>query len=425
MTYNRPVYSMNLDRLRWHFLFFSLCVAVLLAASFLGGAALLDQAYQGHSLPALKRLLARVGRHPLDFYIDKLHTLLAFGLILWIVFSATAALALHRLRRPPRPGSDWLDYLIFALYAAAFLGFLAYFGTEESWYRIDQIMAYEGRPPFQHRVLFIFPAQLMQYAMPQLGVIESYLWSQLLAVVLMLWAVRRLAGLFIRSDLAFVGQALALCMWAPTLNYYTFYDIGIIFVFAFCLYHLLRREWLPYLLMLAVGTFNHEITLFLIVASAVMLLGTMRWSALAGLLAVQLALYGLVRLLLFYLLPAQQAWEGGKLMFNLHLLQDEPRVLLYSLGPLLLWYALAATGWRHAPPLLRRCVIILPCLFVMTAVVGQFNESRQFDAFIPVAMALMLCALNARLGAAAVRLPAGGGGWRAATFLAGTPEGKA
>lgn len=416
---------MDLDRLRWQFLFFSLCVAVLLSASFLGGGALLAQAYQGQSLPALNRLLGHAGRHPLDFYLDKLHTLLVFGLILWLVLTSTAALALHRLKRPPGPGGDWRDYLIFAVYAAAFFGLLAYFGAEESWYRIDQIMAYEGRPPFQHRVLFIFPAQLLQYAMPQLGVIPAFLGAQMLAVVLMLWALRRLAGLFIRSDLAFVGQALALCMWAPTLNYYTFYDIGIIFVFAFCLYHLLRREWLPYLLMLAAGTFNHEITLFLIVASAFMLFGSMRWRALAGFLALQLALYGLVRLLLFYLLPAHQAWEGGKLMFNLHLLQDEPRVLLYSLGPLLLWYALAATGWRHAPAPLLRCVIILPCLFVMTAVVGQFNESRQFDAFIPVAMAFMLCALNARLGAVTTRVPAGNGGWHAASFPARTPEGKA
>ena len=91
---------MNLDRLRWQFLLFSLCVAVLLAASFLGGGALLAQAYEGHSLPALNRLLGHAGRHPLDFYLDKLHTLLVFGLILWLVLTSTAALALHRLRRP-------------------------------------------------------------------------------------------------------------------------------------------------------------------------------------------------------------------------------------------------------------------------------------------------------------------------------------
>lgn len=412
---------MNLDRLRRQMLLFSLCMAVLLAVSFLAGGALLTQMYQGLSLPALNRLLAHAGRHPLDFYLDKLNGLLTFCLILWLLVTATAALALHRLRQPLAAGSDWHDYLIFATYAAAALGFLAYYGTEEQWYVIEQIMAYEGRPPFQHRVLFIFPAQLLHYAMPQLGAIAAFLCAQLLAVVLMLWAVRRLARRFIRRDLAFIGQALALCMWAPTLEYYTFYDIGIIFVFAFCLCHLLRREWLPYLAMLVVGTFNHEITLFLIVASACMFFGNMPLRSLAGWLALQLLLYGLVRLLLFHVLPAHQAWEGGKLMFNLHLLQDEPRLLVHKLGPLLLWYALAATGWRHAPPPLRRCVIILPCLFVMTALVGQFNEARQFDAFIPVAMALMLCSLSARLGTAAVRVPAEGRGWQPARPLASAP----
>ncbi|STQ93394.1 Uncharacterised protein [Janthinobacterium lividum] len=49
--------------------------------------------------------------------------------------------------------------------------------------------------------------------------------------------------------------------------------------------------------------------------------------------------------------------------------------------------------------------MILPCLVAMTALVGQFNEARQFDAFIPVAMALMLCSLSARLGALAAPLP--------------------
>ncbi|OBV40680.1 hypothetical protein [Janthinobacterium psychrotolerans] len=407
---------MNLDRLRWQLLLFSLCVAVLLAALFLAGGTLLAQMYHGQSLPALNRLLARAGRHPLDFYIDKFDTVLAFCLILWTIFSATAALAVHRLQRPCKRGSDWLDYLIFAFYTAAFLVLLAYFGSEERWYVIDRIMAYEGRPPFLHRVLFIFPAQLMQYAVPQLGAIQAYLGAQLLAVVLLLWAVRRLASLFIRRDLAFIGQALVLCMWAPTLSYYTFYDIGIIFVFAFCLYHLLLREWLPYLLMLVVGTFNHEITLFLVVVSGLVFLGTMRLRTLAGLLALQLALYALARLLLFHLLPTYQAWESGKPMFNLHLLQNEPRVLFYSLAPLLLWYALAATGYRHAPQPLRRCLILLPCLLVMTTVVGQFNESRQFDAFIPVAMALMLCSLGARLGVAAVPSPLEDSGWRPASL---------
>ncbi|SIQ61433.1 hypothetical protein SAMN05880566_104235 [Janthinobacterium sp. TND4EL3] len=408
---------MNLARLRLLLSLFSLCALALFALCFLAGSTLVTEAYQGRSLPLLNKLLAHAGRHPLDFYISKMYGVLNLCLLLWCVFTLTAALTLHRLRRPALSGKDWLDHVMFVVYTAAFGYILLYFGVQRSWYVIDKIMAYEGAPPFQHRVMFVFPAQVLQYAVPQLGALQSFLWSQVLAVVLMLWSVRRFATLFIRSDLAFIGQFLILCIWAPTLHYYTFYDIGIIFVYSFCLYHLLRRELLPYVAMLVAGTFNHEITLFLIVTSGFVFLGHMRWRSLAAFLALQLILYFLVRLLMFYLLPAHQAWEGGKLGFNLNLLLNDTRGLVYGLAPLLLWYLLAATGWRHAPLSLRRCTIILPCLIAMTALVGQFNEARQFDAFIPVAMALMLCSLSARLDVPAKPSPAGDSVWTSTGFL--------
>lgn len=397
---------MNLARLRLQLMLFTCCALALFAWAFLSGGALVTDAYEGRSWSLLNRLLAHADRHPLEFYIAKLRAILSLCLILWGMLTLTAALALYRLRRPAAERSDWLDHGMFVVYVAVFAYILLHFGTQRSWYVIDKIMAYQGTPPFQHRVMFIFPAQVLQYAMPQLGAIQSFLWSQVLAVVLMLWSVRRFASLFIRRDLAFIGQFLVLCMWAPTLNYYTFYDIGIIFVYSFCLYHLMRRELLPYLAMLVAGTFNHEITLFLIVASAVVFLGRMSLRSLAAFLVLQLVLYAMVRLLMFSVLPAHQAWEGDKLAFNLNLLLHNTRGLVYSLAPLLLWYALAATGWRHAPSFLRRCTLILPCLVAMTALVGQFNEARQFDAFIPVAMALMLCSLSARMGAVAAPLPA-------------------
>ena len=414
---------MNLARLRLLLALLSCCALALFAWGFLAGDALVTQAYQGRSWTPLNQLLAHADRHPLGFYIAKLQALLSLCLILWASFTLTAALVLYRLRRPVAERSDWLDHAMFVLYAAVFGYILMHFGVQRSWYVIDKIMAYQGTPPFQHRVMFIFPAQVLQYAMPQLGAIQSFLWSQVLAVVLMLWSVRRFASLFIRRDLAFIGQFIVLCMWAPTLNYYTFYDIGIIFVYSFCLYHLMRRELVPYLAMLVAGTFNHEITLFLIVASAVVFLGRMSLRSLAAFLLLQMALYAMVRMLMFSLLPAHQAWEGGKLAFNLNLLLHDTRGLVYSLAPLLLWYALAATGWRHAPSSLRRCALILPCLVAMTALVGQFNEARQFDAFIPVAMALMLCSLSARMGALAAPVPANEDSvWISHRFLKMSPE---
>lgn len=40
---------------------------------------------------------------------------------------------------------------------------------------------------------------------------------------------------------------------------------------------------------------------------------------------------------------------------------------------------------------LRRVTFMLPCLVIMTFVVGQLNESRQFNASVP-AFAAMICA---------------------------------
>lgn len=393
---------MKTAHLRLLFVTFSICALAVFSWYFWAGNALLEAAYDGRSWSVLNKVLGHADRHPLAFYVQKMDALASFYLLLWLAFTVTAAVFLYRLHRPAAKSDDGLDYLLFAIYTAMFAGMLLRFGTQESWYLIDDIMAFKGMPPFQHRVMFIFPAQVLQYLFPRLGAIECFLWSQVLAVMLMLWSVRRFAALFIRRDLAFVAQFLVFCMWAPTVTYYTFYDIGIIFVYSFCLYHLLRREMLPYVAMLVAGTFNHEITLFLIVASGFVLLGQMKLRSLAGWILLQLLLYGLVRVLMFYVLPAHQAWEGGKIANNINLFLHHPRTLVQNLGPILLWYLVAASGWRYASAPLRRCLIILPCLLTMTLMVGQFNEGRQFDAFIPVAVAFMLCALSARVGAPAM-----------------------
>lgn len=393
---------MTPSRLSLLFQFISISIGLLFLGYFFVGDSLITEAYLGRSWSPLNSLLGHANRWPLDFYLGRAETTARICLLMWLMFMLTVVSAMIRLRRPAMSGFKVLDALLFLAYLASFAYMLTQVGYERSWYRLASIMSYEGTPPFQHRVMFIFPAQLLQHSMPQFGVFYSFFWSQMLAVVLMLWSVRRFATLFIRSDLAFIAQFLVLCMWAPTLGYYTFYDIGIVFVYSFCLYHLMRMELLPYLAMLVAGTLNHEITLFLVIASALMYFGKMRFSSLLGLIALQLLLYGMVRLLLFYFIPAHQAWEGGKLLFNLDLLLNQPRRLVYSLGPLLVWYALAALGWRQAPALLRRSVIILPCLVAMTVMVGQLNEARQFDAFIPVAVAFMLCALRERIGIRAV-----------------------
>ncbi|MYM65317.1 hypothetical protein GTP45_00535 [Pseudoduganella sp. FT55W] len=354
----------------------------------------------GDVLAFLNRTWGRGTPHPIDFYVAKIDYLARFFILIWAGLVPTLALFNYRLGNPGNR-SPLPELGLTLLYAFLFYLFLIIFGSEESWYPIEKMLNYTGKPPFQHRVLLLFPAQALLYVAPSLSYLHAYIFSQMVAVFVALWAVKRFSALFIREDLAFVGQFLALLMWAPTIKYYTFYDIAIIAVYALALRFLLTHRLLPYLLVFTIGTLNHELTLFLVGISALVLFGQIKLPKLAGFLALQLACYGAVRVLMFTLLPAKSAWEGGKPALNINLFLHQPTQIVSSLGPLLLWYAIAAFGLRSAPVALRWCVALLPCLAVMTFFVGQLNESRQFDAFIPVGVALMVCAIRAKSTATA------------------------
>ena len=355
--------------------------------------AVVTAAYQGRSLPLLNRLMENSAMHPLAFYLRKSDNFTLYLAFLWLCSGLAWGLGARRLRQPSARGAQAGDGVVFVLCLAAVYVFLVRYGHEGAWYSLEKIMAYAGNPPFQHRVMFVVPARSLQTLFPSLDAVSCFLGAQVLAAALALWAVKRFASLFIRADMAFVSQLLLVAMWAPTQRYFTFYDIGIMFVFSFCLYHLLRQEFRPYLLMLTLGTFNHETTLFLIAVSALLFYRRMELPKLALFLVLQLVLHGLVRVFLFYCLPANVAWEGGKVPYNLFLLTERRLDLLLNLAPSIVWFCAAALGWRHAPRELRCCAVVLPCLLVMTFLVGQLQEARQFDAFLPIAVALLCCAI--------------------------------
>lgn len=359
----------------------------------LGSDALVTAAYQGHSLALLNRLMENSAMHPLPFYLRKSDNVVLYLAFLWLCAGLAWGVSSRRLSQQNARGGQVGDGVVFVLCLAAVYVFLVRYGHEAEWYSIKKIMSYAGKPPFQHRVMFVVPANAMHAFFPSLETGSCFLAAQVLAAALALWAVKRFSSLFIRADMAFVSQLLLVAVWAPTQRYFTFYDIGIMFVFSFCLYHLLRQEFRPYLLMLALGTFNHETTLFLIGVSALLFYRRMNLPALGRFLVLQLVLYGLVRAFLFYCLPANSAWEGGKLPYNIFLLTQRQFDLLLNLGPSIIWLCIAALGWRHAPRDLRCCVVVLPCLLVMTFLVGQVQEARQFDAFLPIAVALICCAV--------------------------------
>ena len=267
------------------------------------------------------------------------------------------------------------------------------YGYEGAWMPIQSIMNFSFPPPVGHRVLFVLLADGIQAVFPALDYLKCYLLSQLVAILLAFWAIRRWGALFIREELSILAQLLLTVILIPTLHYYDFYDFGVVFFFSACLYFLFTDRFIPYLCLLAVGTLNHEITLLLIPVFVALhfpegLKRTRVWLQ----TALQLAAWGGVRALMFWLLPSDASPEL-RLQANIQeLLHPTPGLFLRYVSPLI-WMGAGLFGYRHAPRRLRRALILLPLLVITTFLYGQFHEVRQFDAFIPVIVALILCSI--------------------------------
>ena len=71
--------------------------------------------------------------------------------------------------------------------------------------------------------------------------------------------------------------------------------------------------------------------------------------------------------------------------------------MVYSVLALAGWYAIALMSLCYCDPQLRRLTSLFPLIFGVTLLLGQFHEPRQFDAFIPVVVAILLSASKRRL----------------------------
>ena len=206
-----------------------------------------------------------------------------------------------------------------------------------------------------------------------------------------------------KAEFAFLAQLLLVVILIPTLRYYNFYDFGIVFFFSASLLCLFQDRFSLYLGLLALGTLIHEIVLLLVpVYVALQLPQGIKRLATWGRVALQLSVWGGVRLVMFWLLPSDMSPRILIATNIQEILHPTAGLLTRYLGPAI-WTGVAILGYRHAPPALRRAVILLPMLVATTFVFGQFHEVRQFDAFVPVLVALILCALPARVAASAPR----------------------
>lgn len=247
----------------------------------------------------------------------------------------------------------------------------------------------ESHPIIGHRLLLLWLARVLHQGYPGLNSKTLLIASQVPAALFTTLAIGFWSAEFVGLKRAFLGQLFMLTFLLPTISYYNFYDIAIVGFYAATFLAVVRQRFWLTVPLISIATLNHENALLLVpaVASAAFLnLSIRKALSIAG--AAFLG-YASVRLALFHYLPMSTI---GDLRFysNAVWVANLAPSLLVGGAMLLFRWACALMGWTYAPPTLKRLAIIWPALIIVTVAFGQFTETRQFDADIPLCTALLL-----------------------------------
>jgi hypothetical protein len=266
--------------------------------------------------------------------------------------------------------------------------------TDGPWAPVDVLMSNPSALPiFGHRLLFVWLAKAFHAAVPMLSPLRCFYASQVVAALLTIYAVGRWSTQHVGEALSSLGQVLAVILISTCLGYRNFYDIGIVFFFSCGLLALYRRKYVWFVVVVAVGTLNHENALLLVPTAAFLLYDAEPRRVWVPLVAASLTGHLLARAALQWLIPFQTHVDWGiwSNMTKPFLLSRDMAYSLLALGG---WYALGLMSLPACDKRLRRLLLLFPMLFGVTFLFGQFHEPRQFNAFIPVLIAVLLSALR-------------------------------
>src|SRR5579862_6103420 len=269
-------------------------------------------------------------------------------------------------------------------------------GYEGTFYTLDTILHHPSaaNPPFGYRLLLPWLGLLFQSIRPAMSEHNVFIATQIVAIVAALALSGEWARIFLPRFGRPFGYVAAAMIISPTIAYWTFYDIAIVAFWTGCLLLLYFERPVLYVILLAIGTLNHENTL-LLVPCAVAYWWPRKPKQFTVIFAVlQVAAWAAVRELIVHLMPSGAIYVSHA-WYNLH------PSSLYTAGGLFLsaivllpWWALAALGWKHSPYLLKCAALSLPELIVITFLFGKFDEPRQFVAFVPACVGLIACWLR-------------------------------
>jgi hypothetical protein len=176
-------------------------------------------------------------------------------------------------------------------------------------------------------------------------------------------------------------------MLAVTFDYFTFYDVGVVFFSTLCLFVLKKRLYAAFVAALLVGVLNHEIVMLLVAVAFLetyhkpKLCASVCGAALVGIFAVRAGLQ--------YAIPLHRHFDL-RVWSNLYFPLFRPLLIAGSLGSLFFWWVAAALCWRGGDVFLKRAAVLFPLLLAVTYAFGQFQEPRQFEVLIPVVIGFIL-----------------------------------
>jgi len=249
---------------------------------------------------------------------------------------------------------------------------------------------------FGQRLLLIWPAVLLKHFVPRLTYIQSFIAIQGVAIVISVYVVGEWSALFVGDKLKCLGQVLLTLLLLPTMFAYLAHDMGVAFTYTFCFLFLYRRQYWLFILGFMVGIFNHQNILLLVPTAAAVMWGRERRSTVAGVAALSLALYFLIRYILNQTVPIPQTHEE-KVWWNIRQIAEFKRTMIFGTMLTAPWYAGAAAVFSSADPFLKRASILFPMQLGIYFCYGQLNEPRLFIGFFPILIGIYLCFMRKAL----------------------------
>jgi len=275
---------------------------------------------------------------------------------------------------------------------------LFYQGVEPAFYQLMPLIEHpQTDPVVGHRLLFVWPAQILHHLYPSLTSKSLLILSQVPAALFTSIMVGLWSAVFVGRRLAFLGQCIMLVFLIPTISYYNFYDIAIVGFYAATLLAVIRNRFWLTVPLIALATLNHENAMLLIpaVGFAAQLFWPYRKAF--ALVGAALCAHIAVRLILWHFMPMPSSADV-RFYSNAIMLLKPSLPFLVGVAFLAFRWLCALLGWKSAPPALKRMALIWPLLFLVTLAFGQFNEIRQFDADIPLAVGLLLVYVKRSFG---------------------------